>query len=169
MASIRSFNELDAWCAARELTKLVYLATRGATFSKDFGLRDQIRRASVSIMANIAEGFGRSGSVEFIQFLAIAKGSACEVLSHVYVAFDQDYVTQAEFDRLSLIFPAARCGHRQMGFPKGEDHPLWSPAGLIPRRGNAAFIDLAERTVNLIGGLPKYLRQSTIKGAKYKR
>lgn len=130
MATIRSFVDLEAWRAARELTKLVYLATRSSAFSKDFGLRDQIRRASVSIMANIAEGFGRSGSGEFIQFLAIAKGSACEVLSHVYVAFDQDYITQAEFDRLN---------------------------------------DFAERTVHLIGGLMKYLQQSTIKGAKYKR
>jgi four helix bundle protein len=85
MATIRTFADLDAWKAARELTKLVYLATRGTAFAKDFGLRDQIRRAVVSIMANIAEGFGRSGSGEFIQFLAIAKGSACEVNSHIYV------------------------------------------------------------------------------------
>ena len=88
MASIRTFAELDTWKTARELTKLVYLATKTTEFAKDFGLRDQIRRASVSIMANIAEGFGRSGSGEFIQFLAIAKGSACEVDSHVYVALD---------------------------------------------------------------------------------
>ena len=81
-------------------------------------------------MANIAEGFGRSGSGEFIQFLAIAKGSACEVISHVYVALDQGYISQQEFERLN---------------------------------------DLAEKTVNLIGGLMKYLQQSTIKGAKYKR
>jgi four helix bundle protein len=89
MATFRSFVEIEAWQKARELTGLVYVATRAAGFSKDFALRDQVRRASISIMANITEGFGRSGSVEFIQFLAVAKGSACEVISHVYVALYQ--------------------------------------------------------------------------------
>jgi len=81
-------------------------------------------------MASIAEGFGRSGSGEFIQFLAIAKGSTCEVNSHIYVALDQGYISQSEFERLT---------------------------------------ELAERTINLIGGLMKYLQQSKLKGAKYKR
>jgi len=103
MATFRSFVEIEAWQKARELTGLVYVATRSAGFSKDFALRDQVRRASISIMANIAEGFGRSGSVEFIQFLAVAKGSACEVISHVYVALDQGYVSQEEFDRLNSL------------------------------------------------------------------
>ena len=69
-------------------------------FAKDFGLRDQIQRAAVSIMSNIAEGFERSGSGEFAQFLSIAKGSTGEVRSQLYVALDQEYVTQAEFERL---------------------------------------------------------------------
>lgn len=103
MATFRSFVEIEAWQKARELTGLVYVATRSAGFSKDFALRNQVRRASISIMANIAEGFGRSGSVEFIQFLAVAKGSACEVISHVYVALDQGYVSQEEFDRLNSL------------------------------------------------------------------
>ena len=103
MTTFRSFVEIEAWQKARELTGLVYVATRSAGFSKDFALRDQVRRASISIMANIAEGFGRSGSVEFIQFLAVAKGSACEVISHVYVALDQGYVSQEEFDRLNSL------------------------------------------------------------------
>lgn len=103
MATFRSFVEIEAWQKARELTGLVYVATRSAGFSKDFALRDQVRRASISIMASIAEGFGRSGSVEFIQFLAVAKGSACEVISHVYVALDQGYVSQEEFDRLNSL------------------------------------------------------------------
>ena len=68
-------------------------------FAKDFVLRDQICRASISIMANIAEGFGRSGSGEFIQFLSVAKGSACELSSHLSVAFDQGYICEAEFER----------------------------------------------------------------------
>lgn len=130
MATFRSFVEIEAWQKARDLTGLVYVATRSAGFSKDFALRNQVRRASISIMANIAEGFGRSGSVEFIQFLAVAKGSACEVISHVYVALDQGYVSQEEFDRLN---------------------------------------SLAEKTVDLIGGLMRYLQKSSIKGAKYKR
>jgi four helix bundle protein len=130
MASFRTFSDIDAWQKARELTGLVYAATKAGAFAKDFALRDQIRRASVSIMANIAEGFGRSGSGEFIQFLAVTKGSACEVISHVYVAFDQGYIGRSEFERLN---------------------------------------NLGERTVNLIGGLMKYLQQSNIKGAKYKR
>lgn len=103
VATFRSFVEIEAWQKARELTGLVYVATRSAGFSKDFALRDQVRRASISIMASIAEGFGRSGSVEFIQFLAVAKGSACEVISHVYVALDQGYVSQEEFDRLNSL------------------------------------------------------------------
>src|SRR5258706_12993923 len=103
MATFRSFVDIDAWQKARELTRLIYVATRSNDFSKDFGLRDQIRRASVSIMANIAEGYGRSGSGEFLQFLAIAKGSACEVVSHVYVAFDQGYINQQEFENLKAM------------------------------------------------------------------
>lgn len=130
MASFQKFTDIDAWQATRELTSLTYVATKSGEFSRDFALRDQIRRASISIMANIAEGFGRSGSGEFIQFLGVAKGSACEVSSQVYVALDQGYISQPEFERLN---------------------------------------ELAERTVNLIGGLMKYLQQSTIKGAKYKR
>jgi len=69
-------------------------------FAKDFGLRDQIQRAGVSIMSNIAEGFERGGSREFAQFLSIAKGSTGEVRSQLYVALDQEYVTQSEFERL---------------------------------------------------------------------
>jgi four helix bundle protein len=85
---------------ARELTRAVYKLSGHGTFAKDFGLRDQIRKASVSIMANIAEGFERDGTGEFIRFLAIAKGSAAEVLSHAYVALDQDFISKADFDRL---------------------------------------------------------------------
>jgi four helix bundle protein len=83
MATFRSFTEIDAWQKARQLTTEIYVVSNNSLFSKDFGLRDQIRRASVSIMANIAEGFGRSGSAEFQQYLAIAKGSVCEVISHM--------------------------------------------------------------------------------------
>jgi four helix bundle protein len=100
MATFRHFTEIDAWQKARALTSTVYSLSRKPPFAKDFGLKDQVRRATVSIMANIAEGFGRSGSAEFQQYLAIAKGSTCEVISHIYVCLDQNYVTAAEFERV---------------------------------------------------------------------
>jgi four helix bundle protein len=83
MATFQSFVEIEAWQKARILTSEIYAVSNRASFSKDFGLRDQIRRATVSIMANIAEGFERSGSGEFVHFLAVAKGSAGEVVSHL--------------------------------------------------------------------------------------
>src|ERR671915_658280 len=85
------------------MTNDIYADSNNPSFSKDFGLRDQIRRASVSVMANIAEGFGRSGSLEFQHYLAIAKGSACEVVSHLYVALDQGYLGKEDFDRLTTL------------------------------------------------------------------
>ena len=103
MATFNHFTEIEAWQKARALTQAVYAVTKGPLFSKDFGSRDQMRRASVSIMANIAEGFGRSGSAEFQQFLAIAKGSTCEVVSHLYVAMDQGYVNQQEFNEINRL------------------------------------------------------------------
>lgn len=100
MPTFRRFDEIEAWQKACELTKVVYKLSGRGPFAKDFGLRDQIRRASVSIMANIAEGFERDETGEFVQFLAVAKGSAAEVLSHAYVALDQDFISQEDFDRL---------------------------------------------------------------------
>lgn len=101
MAVIRRFEEIEAWKKARELTREVYAVTSEGSFARDFGLRDQIRRAAVSIMSNIAEGFDRGGNKELIQFLAIAKGSAGEVRSQLYVALDASHIDQAAFDRLS--------------------------------------------------------------------
>lgn len=100
MATFRQFEEIEAWQKARELTRIVYELSGRAQFAKDFGLRDQIRDASVSSMANIAEGFERDGRGEFIQFLSIAKGSAAEVLSHAYVALDQGFIGQSDLDSL---------------------------------------------------------------------
>ena len=101
MPTFRRFEDIEAWQKARELTKVVYQLSGRCHFAKDFGLRDQIRRASVSVMANIAEGFERDGTGEFIQFLAIAKGSAAEVLSHAYVALDQGFIHQRDLDSLT--------------------------------------------------------------------
>ena len=92
MATFKKFEEIEAWQKARQLTKRIYALLRSGEFAKDFGLKDQIRRASVSIMSNIAEGHDRSGTGEFVHFLAIAKGSAAEVKSQLYVALDQEYI-----------------------------------------------------------------------------
>ncbi|HYN24961.1 MAG TPA: four helix bundle protein [Pyrinomonadaceae bacterium] len=100
MATFKKFEDIQAWKKARELTRKIYGASNQGHFARDFGLRDQIRRAAVSIMSNIAEGYDRNGTGEFIQFLAIAKGSAAEVQSQLYVAFDQTYIDGPEFDEL---------------------------------------------------------------------
>ena len=100
MATIERFEDIKAWQAARELVSAVYRVSGRGKFWKDFGLRDQIQRASVSVMANIAEGFERGSDKEFHRFLYIAKGSAGEVRSHLFVALDLGYVTSDEFDNL---------------------------------------------------------------------
>lgn len=100
MAKFNSFEEIVAWQKAHEITLDVYRATAGGNFSKDYGLRDQIRRAAVSIMANIAEGHGRRSNSEFANFLNIARGSAAEVQSHLYVALGLKYIEKDDFDRL---------------------------------------------------------------------
>jgi four helix bundle protein len=103
MPTFRSFTEIEAWQKARELTYKIYTVSKHGAFAKDFGLRGQIQGASVSVMSNIAEGFDRNGTAEFVQFLAIAKGSVAEVASQLYVAKDQNYVTAAEFDQLIAL------------------------------------------------------------------
>lgn len=100
MANIEKFEDIEAWQKARELTQEIYRITNQGSFAKDFGLRDQIRRAAVSVMSNIAEGFGRGGNKEFIQFLSTAKGSASEVQAQLYVALDAEYITKERFQQL---------------------------------------------------------------------
>ncbi len=97
---IDKFEDLIAWQKARELAKNIYRVTKIGEFLKDFGLRDQIRRASVSIMSNIAEGFERGGRSEFHQFLVIAKGSCAELRSQLYVALDVGYIDVETFQSL---------------------------------------------------------------------
>jgi four helix bundle protein len=101
MATIKKFEDIEAWQKARELAKTIYDVTAAGKFSRDFGLRDQMRRAAVSILSNIAEGFERGGDKEFVQFIAMAKGSSAEVRAQLYVALDQGYIAQETFDRLS--------------------------------------------------------------------
>jgi four helix bundle protein len=94
---VARFEELVAWQKARSLTSQIYRATETGTISRDFGLKDQLRRAAVSIMANIAEGFERGKPTEFHQFLSIAKGSCGELRSHLYVAVDAGYLDKLSF------------------------------------------------------------------------
>ncbi len=101
---VKVFEDLEVWKEGRRLTQRIYQLTKNENFSKDFALRDQIRRAAVSIMSNIAEGFERGGNQEFVQFLYVAKASCGEVRSQVYVALDQSYVASTEVDELTNSF-----------------------------------------------------------------
>ena len=100
MATFSRLEEIQVWQKARQLTRRIYEITANGNFAKDYGLRNQIQRASVSIMANIAEGFGRRSDKEFANFLNMAHGSVSEVQSHLYVALDLNYVTEPSFAEL---------------------------------------------------------------------
>jgi four helix bundle protein len=100
MPTITRFEEIEAWQTARELTKMIYSITDAGKISRDFGLKDQLRRASVSVMSNIAEGFESKTQPAFIRYLAIAKASAGEVRSQLYVLHDAGYLTDAQFSGL---------------------------------------------------------------------
>jgi four helix bundle protein len=130
MATFQRFEEINAWQKSRELTRDIYRITKQGSFSKDFGLRDQIRNASASVMSNIAEGFERSGNGEFCQFLSIAKGSIGEVKSQLYIAVDQEYLDKDTFD---------------------------------------ALFSTATEISKMINGLMSHIRESSLKGVKYKK
>ena len=98
MAVFKSYEEIEAWRRGRELVQEVYSLTRRGEFAKDFGLKDQIQRAAVSVCSNIAEGFERRGNKEFVKFLWYAKGSAAEVSSPLFHAKDLGYVTTDQFN-----------------------------------------------------------------------
>ena len=99
MPIIERFEDIEAWKRAREVTKTIYLLSSTGDFSRDYGLKDQIRRAAVSVMSNIAEGFERDGNREFISFLKIAKASCGEARSQLYVALDQDFISRDDFEK----------------------------------------------------------------------
>ena len=94
------FEDLIAWQKARPLTKAIYRASRSGEFARDYALVDQIRRAAISIMSNLAEGFERGSRGEFHQFLVVAKSSCAEVRAQLYIALDAEYLSQSEFDSL---------------------------------------------------------------------
>ncbi len=129
MAKIEKFQDLEAWKMARKITKKIYDRSKQEKFSRDFALCNQMRRVSISILSNIAEGFERNGDKEFLQFLSIAKASGAEVYAQLYVALDQNYIDEVQFKEIAT--------------------------------------DL-EEIGRIIGGLMKYLRQSELRGSKFK-
>jgi four helix bundle protein len=100
MATISRFEEINAWKTARELTNLIYDYSTKGNFNRDYGLRDQIRRSTVSVMSNIAEGFESQTQATFIKYLGIAKASAGEVRSLLYMTLDLGYISQNEFNKV---------------------------------------------------------------------
>lgn len=100
MMTVERFEDLIAWQKARELTREIYTVTATSGFSHDYGLKDQIRRASVSIMSNLAEGFDRASRADFHRFIVIAKGSCAEVRAQLYVALDAGYLNKERFMQL---------------------------------------------------------------------
>ena len=120
MALIQRFEDIQAWQEARKLVKMIYQLTNKDMFSRDFGMRDQITRASVSVMANIAEGFDCESKAEFARFLGIARRSAVEVQSLLYAALDANYIDKSEFD---LHYEQARKAKALVG---GFKHSLTS-------------------------------------------
>jgi len=100
LANFKRFENIDAWKKARVLVRQIYLISSTPKFNKDYGLRDQIRRAVVSVVSNIAEGFERGGNKEFQQFLSIAKGSIGEVKAQLYVALDVEFIEEVEFTKI---------------------------------------------------------------------
>lgn len=122
MATITRFEDIEAWRTARELTRMVYAFTEQGKFAKDFGLKNQIQRASVSVMSNIAEGFESRTQPQFLEYLGRAKASAGEVRCQLYVAIDLQYITQEEFKQ---VFDFADKSSRQIArfMSYLESHP----------------------------------------------
>ena len=103
MATFQRFEDIEAWQDARRLTNMVYQLSNEGRFARDFALKDQIRRACISITSNIAEGFERGGPAEFRQFLSISKASSGEVRSQLYLAKDQGYITETQFEEIRTL------------------------------------------------------------------
>ena len=111
MPTITRFEDIEAWKTARELTQMVYALTEQDKFAKDFGLKNQIQRATVSVMSNIAEGFESRTQAQFLEYLGRSKASAGEVRSQLYIALDLRYLTQGQFNQ---IFDLADKSSRQI-------------------------------------------------------
>lgn len=100
MTTAKRFEDLEVWQRAKDLTNLIYKNSADGTFARDLGLRDQMRRAAVSIMSNIAEGFESQTQVMFIKYLSHAKGSAGELRAQLYIAKDQKYISEEDFSEM---------------------------------------------------------------------
>lgn len=101
MSIAKKFEELNVWVKSKELSIMIYQVTNEERINKDFGLRDQLRRASISIVSNIAEGFERNGNKEFIHFLCLAKGSAGEIRAQLIIAYELQYISESNFTTLN--------------------------------------------------------------------
>lgn len=114
MATVEQFEDLEVWQSARKLTNLIYGYSDVGVFSRDFGLRDQMRRASVSVMSNIAEGFESRTQALFIEYLGRAKGSAGELRAQLYIALDRKYISKEQFNDARSI--ALICSRQLQSF-----------------------------------------------------
>jgi four helix bundle protein len=99
---IKNFEDLEIWQIARRITQEIYTLAQTTKLSRDYGLRDQMQRAAISIMSNIAEGFERGGNQEFVQFLYVAKASSGELRSQLYVALDQKYIDPQAANEMTM-------------------------------------------------------------------
>ena len=127
---IQRFEDLEAWQIARELTNKIYSISRKESIRRDYGFVDQIRRAAISIMNNIAEGFERGSNKDFVRFLFIARGSAGEVRSMLYVGLDQGYLADDTFTRCHDL--CVRCSQLCWGLIKHlKKHSNWKTKALI--------------------------------------
>jgi len=111
MTTVKRFEDLRAWQTARELVKMIYQDSGQNEFSRDFGLKDQVRRAAVSVMSNIAEGFNAGSDAEFVRFLGFSRRSNSEVQSQAYIALDLKYISQ---ERFQSIYGKANLLERQV-------------------------------------------------------
>jgi four helix bundle protein len=163
MSTIKRFEEIEAWQTARELTRKVYSISNAGEFSRDFGLRDQMRRASVSIMSNIAEGFESRTEVLFLDFLGRAKASAGELRAQFYVAHDAQYLTA---DQLLLLGDLCEnCSSqisRFMDYLKRSNPPKSTSSPKTFRRTDVEKSRRPDVPTSGSGSAPKTFRRSDV-------
>ncbi|MCW5873336.1 MAG: four helix bundle protein [Anaerolineales bacterium] len=136
MATVNQFQDLRVWQSARELVNQIYVQTNKPPFAKDFALRDQIRKAAISVSSNIAEGFDAGYDSEFVRFLSYSFRSTAEVQSQLYIALDQGYIAQTEFDAVFSIAVDVRKKIRRLSAYLVEHKRV----GLVARETSAAYI-----------------------------
>ena len=136
MARIENFEDLEVWQLSRRLTGKIYQVSQNGPFARDFGFCDQIRRAVVSIVSNIAEGFERRSNGQFIQFLDIANGSAGEVRAQLYIALDLGYVAKEQFDEMVKdVVAIGRMITSLVRHLRSHNHPTTQPPNHLTIHG----------------------------------